>query len=200
MYDQLLRPTTDRTIKHGDRPSDNRVGWRPMVPQIVASCDRSYEHSWHPVTERRIDRGIRRPIRSYDQSWAATIDRTINRSIVRLIVATYDRYYDQSWQSWHQTPIVRSIVVPCERSYDQSCDYRSAIIHNWWCHHARLVVRSRKTYMRPLTIFSRRLEVVNMTIDLVTTDFALTIIHDLCYQSYVLSTTCPRFQYFSGRS
>ena len=31
MYDQLLRPTTDRTI--------NRDGRRPMVGSIVASCD-----------------------------------------------------------------------------------------------------------------------------------------------------------------
>ena len=121
----------------------------------------------------------------------ATIDRTINRSIVRPIVATYDRSYDQSWQSWHQTTDRRSIVASCKRSYDQSCDYRSAIIHNWSCHHARLVVRSRKTYLRALTIWNRRLHVLNMTIDLVVTDLPLAITHD---QSYVLSTICLRFQ------
>ena len=46
------------------------------------------------------------------------------------------------------------------------------------------------------------LEVLNMTIDLVTTDFSLAITHDICDQSYVLPATCPRFQIVSiaGRS
>ena len=91
--------------------------------------------------------------------------------------------------------IGRSIVASCERSYDQSCDYRSAIIHNWSCHHARLVVRSRKTYLRPLAIWNRRLQVLNMTIDLVATDLPLAITYDLYDQSYVLSTICRRFPF-----
>ena len=147
---------TDRTI--------NRDGWRPMVRSIVASCDRSYEQSlhppcdrsyelsWHPVTECTINCGTRRPI--VDQSWGATIDRTINRSIVRPIVR-FNRGTKRS--------IVRLIVASCEPPYDQSCDYRSAIIHNRLCHHAQLVVRSRKTYLRTLTIWNRSLEVLNMT-------------------------------------
>ena len=89
MYDQLLRPTTDRTI--------NRDGRRPMVGSIVASCDRSYEHSWHPVAECTISCGTRRLI--VDQSLGATIKRTINRSIVRPIA---NRSIVR--------PIVRSIV------------------------------------------------------------------------------------------
>ena len=49
MYDQSLRLATDATIN-----------------RIVASSDRSYEHSWHPVTERTINRGTRRPmVRSF---------------------------------------------------------------------------------------------------------------------------------------
>ena len=107
--------------------SIDRCILRPIVRAIVASCDRSYEHSWHPVTERTINRGTRRPM-------------------------------------------VRSIVAIYNRSYDQSCHQ---------------------------TIFNRRLEVLNMTIDLATTDFALAITHDHCDQSYVLSTMCPRFQHFS---
>ena len=41
-----------------------------------------------------------------------------------------------------------------------------------------------------------------MTYDLAATDFVLAITHDLCDQSYALSTICPRFQHFSvaGRS
>ena len=112
-----------------------RDGRRPMVGSIVASCDRSCEHSWRPVAECTITCGTRRSI--VDQSLGATINRTINRSIVR--------------------PIVRSIVAPNDRSYDQLCDFQSATIHNWWCHHARLVVRSRKIFLRPLTIWNRML-------------------------------------------
>ena len=88
-------------------------------------------------------------------------------------------------------------MASCDRAYDQSCDCRSTIIHNWWFHHAQLVVRSRELYLRPLTIWNRRFEVLNMTIDIAATDFALAITHDLCDQSYVLSANCPRFQHFS---
>ena len=137
-----------------------------MVRSTVASCDRAYDQSWHPTTDGTINRGVQ-------------------RSIARSIVATYDRSYDQPWHPTTdhtinrgtQRPIVRSIVASCDRSYDQSCDCRSAIIHNWWCHHARLVVRSRKTYLRLPTIWNRRIEVLNITLDLAATDFALAITH-----------------------
>ena len=92
----------------------NRDGRRPMVRSIVVSCDRSYEHSWHPVAECTISRGTRRSI--IDQSWGATINRTINRSIVRPIVATYYRSYDQSWHQTTDRTINRSIVRPIVRS------------------------------------------------------------------------------------
>ena len=110
MYDQSLRPATDATTN-----------------MIVASSDRSYEHSWHRVTKRTINRGTR-------------------------------------------LPMVRPIVGCNNRSYDQ-----------WWLQ----------------MIWNRRLDVLNMTIELATTDFALAINHDLCDQSYVLSTICPIFQPFS---
>ena len=91
-----------------DRCTINRDGRRPMVRSIdrcilrpivranVASCNRSYEHSWYPVTERTINRDTRSPMqrsisrsivascdRSYDQSLRPTTDRTINRGIKR---------------------------------------------------------------------------------------------------------------------
>ena len=161
-----------------------------MVRSIVASCDRSYKHLWHPVCDR-----------SYYHSWHPMTERTINRgvqrSIARSIVALCDRslrpttdraiHHDNRGT---KRPIVRSIVASCERSYDQYCNYLSAIIHNWSCHHAR----SRKTYLRRLTIWNRRLQVFNMTIDLVASDLPFAITHDLCDQSYVLSTICLRFQ------
>ena len=154
-----------------DRCTINRDGRRPMVRSIdrcllrsivraiVAFYDRSYEQSWHPMTDRTSTRGILRPsvlsivapeYRWYDQSCGATIDRMINHSIVR--------------------PIVRSIVATYDQSYDQS----------WY-----------------QAIWNRRLDVLNMTNDLATTDFALAITHDLCDQSYVLSTICLQFQHCS---
>ena len=116
--------------------SIDRYILRPIVRAIVASCDRSYEHSWHHVSERTINRGSRKPM-------------------VQSIVGLNDRSHDQS------------IVASCDGSYDQS-----------WHQ----------------TIWNRRLDVLTMTIDLATTDFALAIT-----QSYVLSTICPRFQKNVGR-
>ena len=116
-----------------------------------------------------------------------SIDRCILKPVVRALVASCDRAYDQSWhpktdgtinRGVHRS-IARSIVATYVRSYGQS-----------WHQ----------------TIWNRRLDVLNKTIDLVTTDFALEITHDLddqsydlCDQSYVLSTICPRFQHFRSQ-
>ena len=130
MYDQLLRPTTDRTINRGDRSYEqsrrpvtngttNRCILGPIVQAFVASC------MWPIVLPLLASYD-----RAYDQSWGATIDRTINRSIVRPIVATYHRPCDPSWQSWHQTTdrtincsimraIVRSILRLLIRDHPQ---------------------------------------------------------------------------------
>ena len=165
----------------------NHCMLRPIVRAIVVSCDRAYDESLHPTTDRMIN-------------------REVQRSITRSIVVTYDRsWYDQSWHPTtdHTTdrgtrrPIARSIVASDERSDDQWCDCRSAIIHNWRCHQARLLVRSGNTYLRPLTIWNRRLEVLNITSELAATDFTLAITHDICDQSCVPSKICPSFQYFS---
>ena len=82
MYDQLLRPMTDRTINRGDRIVT--AGDRP----IVASCDRAYDQSWHPACDR-----------SYERSWHPMIECTSNRGtrrpIVRSIVGCNDRSHDQ---------------------------------------------------------------------------------------------------------
>ena len=87
--------------RDGRRPmvrSIDRCLLRPIVRAIVASCDRSYEHSWHPVTERAINCCTRKP------------DCTINHLVQRSIVASCDRSYDQSLL--YIRPIVRSIVAP----------------------------------------------------------------------------------------
>ena len=61
----------------------------------------------------------------------------------------------------------------------------------------QLVVPVARLIVRPLTNWNRRLQVVNMTIDLVATDLPLAITHDLCDQSYVLSTIWIRLVYDS---
>ena len=123
---------TDRTI--------NRDGRRPKVRSIVASCDRSYEQSWHLACDR-----------SYEHSWHPVTEHTINRwvqrSIARSIVASCDRSLrpttDRTINRGNRgtkRPIVPAIVASCDRSYDQSHDYRSAIIHtmhDWWYDHVR---------------------------------------------------------------
>ena len=155
------RPTTDRTI--------NRCILRPIVRAILTSCDRAYDQSWYPTTDRTINRGIQRSIirsatynRSFDQSWHPTSDRTINRgvqrSIVRSIVATYNRSSDQSC---HPMTDIRSIVGSNDRSYNQSLhpmnDHNDqSYEQSCDCsYHAQLLVRSRKTSLRPLTIWNR---------------------------------------------
>ena len=154
---------TDRTI--------NRDGRRPMVGSIVASCDRSCEHSWCG--------------RVHDQLWHPTVDRRsigwVQPSIARSIVASCDRSLrpttDRTINRGTKRPIVRSIVASCDRPYDQSCDFRSAIIHNWWCHHGTTGGRAYdhvRPICRPLTIWNRRLlRVLNMTIDPVKLQFIL---------------------------
>ena len=93
----------NRATSGSDRSTINRDGRRPMIRSIdrcilrpiaraiVASCDRSYEHSWHPVTGRTI------------QSWHPKTDGTINRGvqrwIARSIVASCDRSHAQSIDS-----------------------------------------------------------------------------------------------------
>ena len=86
--DRLARSTVGNSTTSG---SHNRS----IVRLIVASCDRSYDHSWHPTIDRTINRGILRrpPIVGLHHSCHPTIDRTINRGIMRPTV----------YQSWHPT-------------------------------------------------------------------------------------------------
>ena len=114
-----------------------------------------------------INRGGRGPM-------VRSIDRCILRPIVGAIVASCDRAYDQSWHPKTdvtinrrvQRSIAQSIVASCDRSYDQS--------------------------LQLTTDRNRRLEIVNMTNAIVATDLPHAITHDLCDQSYVLSTICLR--------
>jgi hypothetical protein len=79
--------------------------------------------------------------------------------------------------------VVRQVAPPC--------DYLTHDHARLVCVNARLVVRPCKTYMRPLTIWNRRSEVLNMPIDLAATDFAMAITH--YNQSSDRSTIFPIF-------
>ena len=90
------------------------------------------------------------------------------------------------------------IVKWYDQLHDQPClcvirDHQQLVVRP----RTRLAVRSHQTNMRPLTIWNRRLEVLNMTIDPAATDFALAITHYLCDHSCVRFTICSRFQHFS---
>ena len=74
----------------------NRDGRRPMVRPIVATCDRSYEQSWHPTCAWLYEHscGVLWPS-VYDQSWHPTADRSINRGVQRSIARCYGWSFDR---------------------------------------------------------------------------------------------------------
>ena len=121
-------PETQGSVVVNIRWNMTELGIAPIVRSIVASCDRSYNQSWHPATDRTINRGILRPIvqsivasvdRSHNQSWHPATDRTINRGIrrpiVRSNVASSDRSHDQSWHPATDRTINRGILRPSKR-------------------------------------------------------------------------------------
>ena len=72
------------------------AGDRWYDQSIAASCDRSYEQSWHPDTDGTTNRGVQRSIprsivtscdRSYDQLLQPTTNRSINRRTKRFGIA-----------------------------------------------------------------------------------------------------------------
>ena len=98
------------------------------------------------------------------------------------------------WISWEATPIgratsrnnLRLVELLIVRLLDtQSRTTGGATTHKWWCDHTRLVVRPCKTCLR-LVISKRSQTVLNMTVDLVATDFACTITHDHYDQWHVI--------------
>ena len=118
----------------------------------------------------------------------------ISKEIVRLVVAINDRSYDQSWPPTVDRTNNRGLL------HDQSIGGATG----------RKVARPvARLIVQPLTIWNSRVQVLNMTIDLVATDLPLAITHDLCDESYDLcgqscgfSSICPLLQHFSisGRS
>ena len=131
----------------------------------------------HRTIGRTRGRAINTDLRT-SMTWYIT-----SKEIVRLVVAIND-------QSWPPT---------IDRTINHGILHEQSIGGATGRQVARPVAR---LIVRPLTIWYSRFKVLNMTIDLVATDFPLAITHDLCDQSYVLSSICQRLQHFSisGRS
>ena len=124
--------------------------------------------------------------------------------------------YHQSWRAIangdhgkHHPLVVKPVGTACDWSnywlydclthnhvYTQSRMTGGATTHEWWYDHTRLVVRPCETCLR-LVIADRSQTVLNMTVDLVATDFARTITHDHYDQWHVLFTIWQRFLHFS---
>ena len=138
----------------------------------------------------------------------------IVRFVVRAVARSTNIGEYRTTSGRHERSIVRSIVAPDDRSYDKSWNYATGVGRHMGSdlnprnistlysvseqsiggNTGRNVSRPvARLIVRPLTIWNRRLQVLNMAIDLVATDLPLAITHDLCGQSYTLSTICLRF-------
>ena len=103
------------------------------------------------------------------------------RSIVRSIVALDDRSYDQSWNSSTDSIGRRMWSDLNPRNISKLYSVSEQSVGGTT---GRKVARPvARLIVRPLTIWNRRLQVLNMTIDLVATDLPLAITHDLCDES-----------------
>ena len=148
---------------------------------------------------------------SYDWWYAWSRDQQRLETIVRLVAAINDRSYDWSWP-----PTIDHMINSVGRRIGSDLNptnistFHSVSEQPIGGTTGRKVARPvARLIVRPLTILNSRFQVLNMTIDLVATDFPLAITHDLCHQSYDLchqsydrSTIGPSFQHFSiaGRS
>ena len=144
------------------------------------SYDWSYAWSRDQQRLEKIDGKIHRIVGN------STTSGSHNRSIVRSIGAPDDRSYYQSYNSATDSVGRRmgSDLNPRNISIFYSVGEQS-IGGTTGRKVARPVAR---LIVRPLTIWNRRLQVLNMTIDLIATDLPLAITYDLCDQSYALST------------
>ena len=161
-------------------------GDRWYEQSIVASCDRPFEQSWHPVTDGTNNRGILCAIvralvascdRAYNQSWHPKTDGTINRVVQLSIVRSIEAPHDLESQ-------VRSFEYDHRPCYDSFCTGD---------HPRPLRPDVRSFYDLPTIPKKNRLHGFRSFEhghDLAATDFAQAITHDLCDQSYVLSMIC----------
>ena len=160
--------------------SSDRILRSVFLPGGRSSYDWSYAWS---RDQHRLVNIVRLVVAKNDRSWPPTIDRMIN-SVGRRMGSDLNPRNISTFYSVSEQPIGGTTGRMVARPV------------------ARLIVR-------PLTIWNSRFQVLNMTIDLVSTDLPLAITHDLCHQSYDLChqsydrfTSGPSLQHFSiaGRS
>ena len=193
--------TINRDSRRSMVRSIDRCILRPIVRAILASCDRPHEHSWNPGTERTINCGTRRPtVRSIvEGNDRSTIHRSIVRPIVRSLVGAYDRSHEQSWHQtiWKRRNMTIDLAttdVAMAITHDL-CD-QSYVLSTMPQRFQHFSVAGRSSPGRKPGV-TGAFGVLNMTTTLLRLILQLAITHDLCDQSYVLSTICPRFQHFS---
>ena len=170
-------------MRLGDRATDRQCLLRS--PEAVAYCDRSFLL----VVGHRTIR-VRVVARSTTIGEDRTTSGSHKRSIVRSIVAPDDQSYDQSWNASTDSVGRR---MGSDRNPRNISTFYSVSEQSIGGTTGRKVARPvARLIVRPLTIWTCRLQFLNMTIDLVATDLPLAITHDLCDQSYVLSMICLR--------
>ena len=160
---------------------------RPIGNVCYDLQKRSYAWSRDQQRLEKIDGKIHRIVGNI------TTSGSLKRSIVRSIVAPDDRSYDQSWNS--ATDRVGRRMGSDMNPRNISTLYSASEQSNGGTTGRKVARPVARLIVRPLTIWNRRLQVLNMTIDLVATDLPLAITHDLCDQSYVFSTMCLRCVY-----
>ena len=192
-----------------------------LIVRLVAiwrTCDRSAMFATISRSGGRILRSIflAGGRSSYDWSYAWSRDQQRLEKIGGMI---HHIIGNRTTSGSHKRSIVRSSVAPDDRSYDQSwnsatysvgrrmgSDLNPITISTFYIVSEQSIggITGRKVarpdarlIVRQLMIWNRRLQVLNMTIDLFATDLPLAITHDLCDQSYVLFTIGPRFHHFS---
>ena len=189
----------------------------PIARLILESCDRrSYDQSWHRTINRCIhSKKNRHQFHFSGRDWYTRHSNMLSSGVV--VIWTSETYphllasgsrilvvppvVSSCNQSGHvvssrttERDFVRRVAPPIARWHDQCTTNRATawptIIHN--CGGA--TTHDCWDDLRPITIWNRRWEVLNITIDLALTGFTLAIIRDLCDQPCVRFTFCSRFQ------
>ena len=157
----------------------SRSGGRILRSVFFAGGRSSYEwsYTWSRDQQRleKIDGKIHRIVGN------RTTRGSHKRSIVRSIVAPDDRSYDQSWNS--ATDSVGRRMRRDLNPRNISTFYRASEQSIGGTTGRKVARPVARLIVRLLTIWNSRLQVLNMTIDLVATDLPLEIIHDHCDQS-----------------
>ena len=193
-YDRSYDQSWHQTIWNRRLSNSHTGSYDLLIVRLVAiwrTCDRS--KMFATISRSRIRRWafLAGGRSSYDSSYAWSRDQQRLEKIVRIVVAINDRSYDQSWPPAidrtinHEImrPIASGVIWGVTRTQETRNVSEQPIGGTTGRKVARPVAR---LIARPLMIWNRRFQVLNMTIDLVATNLPLAINHDLCDQSYDL--------------